>query len=127
MTGQTLDPMHDDRFDREIRRFLEWETGQIDGAPTRAEMTDRVARTAGLGAQHPAFGSTRPLRVILALALLAALLVGVMAVGSELARRNSVVLGPTPGPSTGDQLEMEVGSVPAGRTWRSVARRRHSR
>jgi hypothetical protein len=115
MTGQALDPMRDDGFDREIRRFLEWETSQIDGAPSRAEMVDRLARTAGLtGAQHPAFGSTRAMRVVLAVALLAALLVGVLAVGSDLARRNPVVLGPTPGPTPGNLLETEVGAVPAG-------------
>ena len=118
MTSRTQDPMNDDWFDREIRRFLELETRQIDGAPSRVEMHDRLSRTTGLlDATHPVLGNTRALRIVLVLALLAALLGGVMAVGSHLLPTKSLVLAPTPRPSPENVLALGAGDIPAGTHW----------
>ena len=51
MSSAMHDPIRDDRFDRfdgEIRRFLEWDSSQIDGAPSRAAMLERLLDVRGL-------------------------------------------------------------------------------
>ena len=105
MTGQTLDPMGDDRFDRELHSFLDWDTNVIPGAPSRAEMVDRLAsRMSTLGAGRKRQGiswSPQTLRLIVVLALLAALIAGAIYAGSWWTHRNAVVLLPVIAPPAG--------------------------
>jgi hypothetical protein len=118
MTTGTREPMNDDWFDREIRRFLDEESGYIDGAPSRADMLDRVARSVGMrGIQQPAFGGNRTMRMLLVMALLATLLAALVALGAGWAPPNPLVLAPTARPSPGHVLELGAGDVPAGTHW----------
>jgi hypothetical protein len=121
MTDRTVDPMDDtsmDAFDRELRRFLEGESRQIYGAPSRAEMLDRVAGSVGARDIHQhAFGGGRTLRVLLVLALLAALLAGVVAVGARWVPRNPLVLAPSARPTLGYVLQLGAGGMPPGTYW----------
>src|SRR3989442_10959052 len=86
----------EERFDRELRRFLDWQAGQLNGSPSADEMSARIAARV----------VTRPLaqpsgRVIWAfiivLALLAAAVV-VAVVGGQHDRQLTVNM-PTATPS----------------------------
>lgn len=122
MTDRPVDPMDGtamDAFDRELRRLLEWDASQIDGAPTRAEMHARLLDRPGIGPRHQGvFGSNPALRVVFAVGLLLALLAGAIAAGSRWAQRNETVTRPTPPPpGSVATLDVHVGAVPEGSYW----------
>jgi len=122
MTDRPVDPMDGtamDAFDRELRRLLEWDASQIDGAPTRAEMHARLLDRPGIARRHQgAFGSNPALRVVFAVGLLLALLAGAIAAGSRWAQHNQTVTRPTPPPAdSAATLDVHIGSVPEGSYW----------
>ena len=120
MSSAMHDPIRDDRFDRfdgEIRRFLEWDSSQIDGAPSRAAMLERLLDVRGLvGARRRTFGATPTMRVLIAVGLLLALLGGAFAAGAYWEQR-AVVVAPTPKPTVGTLLTTQVGAVAPGTYW----------
>lgn len=89
MTNQ----LSDERFDRQLREFLDWHAGDVGAAPAAAEMAARLrahagSRTFGLtGSQHLAW-------IVLAGLLILGLLAAA-AVGSQLLRSQAVVPPPT--------------------------------
>ena len=112
MTTGTTQPMNDDWFESEIRRFLVGETAHIDGAPSRSEMVERLVQAVGLTpARRFGFVTERTLRVIAVLAILAALLAGVIGAGSYWAERKPVLLIPI---SPDTPLLRDVGPIPLG-------------
>lgn len=120
MSSGTLDPMRDDRFDHidgEIRRFLDLDSSQIDGAPSRTDMLERLLAVRDLvGARQRTFGVTPTMRVLIAVGLLLALLGGAFAAGAFWEQR-AVVVAPTPKPTPGTLLEVQAGGVAPGPYW----------
>ena len=95
MTGNPFDPMTDERSDREIRRFLEMEVEGIPGAPSRAEMVERLHRANRPGSVRQGFVRAAPgFRLVIVLGLIAALAAGVLAVGALLNQRTTIVVPP---------------------------------
>jgi hypothetical protein len=81
---------NEERFDEELRGFLDWQSGQLDGSPDAAEMAVRVSRR---NARRSRTGPSAPLMLaIVALALLAAA-IGATVVGSH--QRPSLVVVPS--------------------------------
>ena len=92
MTGNTFDPMNDERTEREIRRFLEWDVEGIPGAPSEADMVQRLHRAHRPGGIRRGFSQGTPaFRVVVVLGLLAALAAGALAVGALLNQHNPIV------------------------------------
>jgi hypothetical protein len=99
MSGQTLDPMGDERFEGELRRFLDWEATVIPGAPTRGEVIERLASRVGRGVGagrrlQPSLWNPQALRVVIVLALLAALIATAIFVGVSRNERHLVAVAP---------------------------------
>jgi TolB protein len=70
---------HDDeRFDTQLRAYLEWESGQLTDAPSRAEMTRRIAGSAGRASTSTWRVHAAPVPLLLAVALLLAAMVGLV-------------------------------------------------
>ena len=117
MSGNTFDPMNDERTDRELRRFLEWDVEGITGAPTEADMIGRLERaTRTQGGTRPALLRGSPtFRAVVVLGLLAALAAGAVAVGALLERNNQLVVVPTGGVRM-TVAGTEVGGSPLGFT-----------
>lgn len=113
MNRNTPELMSEDRSDREIRRFLEWDVEGIPGAPTETEMVERVARaTRAAGVRDGLFRWTPTFRIVVVLGLLAFLLVSVYAVGALWNRPNSIVS--VPSPTIGPTARPFLGQVGAG-------------
>lgn len=118
---------NEERLDEELRRFLDWQAGQLDGSPGTAEMVIRVshhkARRSGTGPS---------IRLILAIVGVASLLaaIGGAVVGSQ--RPGLVVIpsnpfatpalvtpGPTPGP-TPDVFSLAPDPLLTGADWTAL-------
>jgi dipeptidyl aminopeptidase/acylaminoacyl peptidase len=79
----------EDRFDRDLRRFLERQAAELDGSPSAAEMAARVAATVGRRSFVPP--SQRLVWIVAVLGLLLAAVIAFM-VGSQENRKIAVVL-----------------------------------
>jgi hypothetical protein len=90
--------MSEDRLDRDLRRFLERQAGELHGSPSSAEMTARVAAAVG---RRPVTQPSRQLIWIVALlGLLLAALIAVV-IGSQENKKVAVVLSsPTTSPTS---------------------------
>lgn len=88
----------DDRLDRDLRRYLDWQAEQRGGASTAAEVTSAIAER--LDRRSTAWHTTRLAWVIVLLGLLVALAIGSALVGSH-ATLPVVEVAPSlsPGPS----------------------------
>ena len=71
----------DDQIDRDLRNFLDWQAGQVDGAPSAASASARLAQRLGTGAR--AWPTGRLVWVVVILALLLSVAVGGVLVGSR--------------------------------------------
>jgi hypothetical protein len=120
-------PTMDDPFDRQLRGFLDWQAEQVGGAPSAAEITERLAAQ-GEGRFGRRFGSARvggPATqfawAFLIVALLAAAVIAVAFIGGQ-NHRTSVVLptaSPTVSPTTvsatlGARCPTPAELIPAG-------------
>ncbi len=112
MTRQTADPMNDDRFDREVRRLLEWDVSQIPNAPSQADMIVRLGpATEARGARGGMFRNSPAFRVIVVLGLLGAVMAGAFATGALRNPDNPLVVAPSPRLETMTVAGSEVGSA----------------
>ena len=90
--------MHDDHFDRELGRFLDWQAEDIAGAPTANEIAARLS--SGAGARQQASRLTPQLTWALIALLATMALIGTAIVGASLlAPRPVNVVETSAGPS----------------------------
>ncbi len=72
---------NDDQVDRDLRSFLDWQAGQLDGAPSAARASARLAQRLGTGAGPRA--SRRLVLAVVIVGVLMSLAIGEALVGSR--------------------------------------------
>ena len=95
--------MHDDQLDREVRRYLAWQSEDVAGAPSRAAVAAELASRLGTGYATPrwTFGMRLPIQLrwtVLLIALVAVLAAGGLIGAGMLPPRD--LAQPTPSPTT---------------------------